>query len=69
MGRCTLYSFNLPCLLAFTCLGFSSSFSQTVFLDFNTTGQYTNNFDAWNGARFSAGLETAVKLTSDAGEK
>src|SRR6266436_7309409 len=33
------------------------SFAQTTFLDFNTTGQYTNNFNAWNdnGAGVDAG--------------
>src|SRR4051794_18834576 len=25
-----------------------ASFGQTVFLDFNTVGQYTNNFNPWN---------------------
>src|SRR5215472_6962205 len=31
--------------------------AQTVFLDFNTTGQYTNNFNPWNdnGAGLDAG--------------
>lgn len=37
------------CLLpAFIFCGVASSFSQTVLLDFNTVGQYTNNFNAWN---------------------
>ena len=44
-------------LLAFFFYGVASSFSQTVLLDFNTTGQYTNNFNAWNdnggGASFT----------------
>src|SRR5260221_3968558 len=33
------------------------SFAQTTFLDFNATGQYTNNFNAWNdnGAGVDAG--------------
>src|SRR5215471_9013884 len=26
----------------------ASTFGQTVFVDFNTTGQYTNNFNPWN---------------------
>src|SRR5436305_14598294 len=28
--------------------GLSSALGQTVFLDFNTTNQYTNNFNPWN---------------------
>ncbi len=29
------------------CFAAASSFSQTAFLDFNTVGQYTNNFNVW----------------------
>src|SRR5689334_7938656 len=42
--RLTLY------LLALFTLILSSTFGQTVFLDFNTPGQYTNNFNPWNDA-------------------
>src|ERR1700752_1276366 len=29
-------------------LGVAPAFAQTVFLDFNTAGQYTGNFSQWN---------------------
>jgi uncharacterized repeat protein (TIGR03806 family) len=35
-------------LPAFFCLGVAAGFSQTVFLDFNTPGQYASNFNSWN---------------------
>ncbi len=35
-----------PLILACFCA--TASFGQTVFFDFNTTGQYTNNFNPWN---------------------
>src|SRR5258708_13556972 len=35
-------------VLEFNCLMFAPGFSQTIFLDFNSTGQYTNNFNPWN---------------------
>src|SRR6266436_9535818 len=35
-------------LLAFHCLSLAPGFSQTLFLNFNSTGQYTNNFNPWN---------------------
>ena len=39
-----------PCslLLAFFCFGPLPIFAQTAFLDFNTIGEYTNNFNPWN---------------------
>src|ERR1700733_9344252 len=39
-----------PCrlLLAFFCFGPLPVFAQTAFLDFNTIGEYTNNFNPWN---------------------
>src|SRR5690242_18731406 len=38
-------------LMTFSVIGFSMSiFGQTLFLDFNTTGQYTANFNPWNDA-------------------
>ncbi len=35
-------------LLAFFCFGPLPVFAQTAFLDFNTIGEYTNNFNPWN---------------------
>jgi len=35
-------------LLALLSLTITSIFGQTAFLDFNTVGQYTNNFNPWN---------------------
>ena len=39
-----------PCrlLLAFFCFGPLPVFAQTAFLDFNTVGEYANNFNPWN---------------------
>lgn len=38
------------CAAVLACLGLGlmSSFSQTAFLDFNTAGDFTNNFNLWN---------------------
>ncbi|HWX18675.1 MAG TPA: GH92 family glycosyl hydrolase [Candidatus Binatia bacterium] len=36
-------------LLALLCFWAAPSFAQTVFLDFNSGGQYTANFNPWNG--------------------
>src|SRR5258706_1833490 len=30
------------------CVSLAPAFAQTVFLDFNTAGQYSSNFNAWN---------------------
>src|SRR5277367_1886580 len=46
-------------LLAFFCFIAASGLAQTAFLDFNTVGQYTNNFNPWydngggNGGNYS----------------
>src|SRR5579871_2206051 len=37
--------FLLPAVISVTA---ATGFAQSVFLDFNTVGQYTNNFNAWN---------------------
>src|SRR5262245_42343123 len=37
------------CLAVFGALA-RACFGQTVFLDFNTSGQYTSNFNPWNDA-------------------
>src|ERR1700722_4510192 len=43
----SLFRSVLPALfLAWICA--SHGFAQTIFLDFNTVGQYTNNFNPWN---------------------
>jgi uncharacterized repeat protein (TIGR03806 family) len=42
-------SFARAVLMTFSVVGFSAlAFGQTLFLDFNTPGQYTGNFNPWN---------------------
>ena len=53
-----ILSFLRPALAAVAfCFAATNSFGQSAFLDFNTTGQYTNNFNVWqdnNGANGGA---------------
>src|SRR5271154_3631702 len=54
-------------LSAFFCLGLATGFAQTVFLDFNTVGQFTNNFNLWNdnGSGANAGVYSFEESTTD----
>jgi len=52
-------------LVAF-CFVALNSFGQTAFLDFNTTGQYTNNFNVWqDGGGFNGGAYAFTENTTD----
>jgi uncharacterized repeat protein (TIGR03806 family) len=42
-------------VFALLSVGLFSTSAQTAFLDFNTTGQYTNNFNPWNGSNLTNG--------------
>ncbi|HEX4645106.1 MAG TPA: fibronectin type III domain-containing protein, partial [Verrucomicrobiae bacterium] len=56
------------CLVAALCAWTVPSPAQTVFLDFNTVGQYTNNFNPWNAANNGAnGLNYSFMESPTAG--
>ncbi|MDB6066991.1 MAG: hypothetical protein JWR26_3199, partial [Pedosphaera sp.] len=44
----SLLTRGILCSLGLLLMGAMPSFAQTLFLDFNTVGQYTNNFNPWN---------------------
>ena len=53
-------------LLAVFCLGLVCGRTQPVFFDFNTVGQYTNNFNPWNdGGGFNAGNYAFTESPTD----
>src|SRR5712671_2547795 len=49
------------------CVPLASGFGQTVFLDFNTVGQYTNNFNPWNDSGGVNGSNYSFMEDSTAG--
>src|SRR5437660_8782866 len=55
------------CLLAAVCAWAIPSPAQTVFLDFNTVGQYTNNFNPWNANGTGNGLNYSYMESPAAG--
>ena len=57
----------MPLALVAVLLAFSSPAAQTVFLNFNTPGQYTNNFNPWNdnGSGGNGGSYSFQENTTD----
>src|SRR5207247_2339615 len=56
----------LPWLLLLVCVVRTPVTAQTVFLNFNAPGQYTNNFNPWNddGAAADGGVYSFMEATS-----
>src|SRR5882762_1216005 len=63
----------LVCFIALVSMSTLSAHSQSVFLDFNTPGQYTNNFNPWNdngggnGGVYAFGENTSAGVGGSAG--
>ena len=55
------------CLLALLSLGIHIATAQTTFLDFNTAGQYLNNFSLWTPGGSSSFQESAAAGVNGSG--
>ena len=63
-----LLPFARVVLMTFSVVGFSAlTCAQTLFLDFNTAGQYTGNFNPWNDASGVNGGNYAFSESTSAG--
>src|SRR5262245_52452934 len=61
------YSLLARIISCLFCAGALSASAQTVFLDFNSPDQYTNNFNAWNDANGTNGGNYSFSQTTNGG--